>query len=53
MFSPLGLEYAGVLYHVTFRVDRQEPIYSDDQDREAWLAVLEKVYKQFNWLIHA
>ncbi len=35
--SPLRLEYAGTLYHVTSRGDRRETIYRDDNDRKAWL----------------
>lgn len=30
------MEFAGALYHVTARGDRQEPIFEDDQDRRAY-----------------
>ena len=33
MTRPLRLEFAGALYHLTARGDRQEPIFEDDQDR--------------------
>lgn len=53
MSRPLRLEFSGALYHVTARGDRREDIYDDDEDREAFLAVLENVANRFNWLIHA
>ncbi|MEN8129359.1 MAG: transposase, partial [Pseudomonadota bacterium] len=53
MARPLRLEYAGALYHVTSRGDRREDIYRDDEDREAWLAVLSQVCERFNWVVHA
>ena len=53
MARPLRLEYAGALYHVTSRGDRQESIYRDDDDREDWLAVLAQVCERFNWIVHA
>ncbi len=33
MARPLKIEFAGALYHVTARGDRQEPIYEDEEDR--------------------
>ena len=53
MARPLRLEFAGALYHVTSRGDRQEDIYLDDADREAFLDVLADVCDRFNWVIHA
>ena len=53
MARPLRLEFAGALYHVTARGDRQEAIYEDDEDREAFLTVLGEVCEQFNWVCHA
>lgn len=38
MTRPLRLEFAGALYHVTSRGDRQEDIYDDDADRRLFLA---------------
>jgi len=43
MSRPLRLEYAGALYHITSRGDRREAIYEDDNDRSAFIAVLEGV----------
>jgi hypothetical protein len=33
MSRPLRIEFAGALYHVTARGDRQEDIFDDDDDR--------------------
>lgn len=53
MARPLRIEFAGALYHVTSRGDRQEPIYEDDKDREAFLRTLAEVVVRFNWRCHA
>lgn len=37
---PFGIEFPGTLYHVTSRGDRREPIFVDDDDRRALLAVV-------------
>ncbi|MCP5419013.1 MAG: transposase [Gammaproteobacteria bacterium] len=53
MARPLRIEFAGALYHVTSRGDRQESIYEDDTDREAFLTVLAEVVERFHWTCHA
>ena len=53
MTRPLRLEFAGGLYHVTSRGDRQEDIYLDDADRDEFLEVLAEVIQRFNWSVHA
>jgi len=53
MARPLRIEYAGALYHVTSRGDRQETIFEDDQDRKAFLNVLGEVISRFRWRCHA
>ena len=53
MARPLRIEFAGALYHVTARGDRQEDIYLDDADRQGFLSILEQVNNRFNWLVHA
>ena len=40
MSRPLRMEYAGALYHVTSRGDRQEYIYEEYADRRLFLSVL-------------
>ena len=53
MARPLRIEFAGALYHVTARGDRQEDIYVTDSDRIAFLDILNQVVERFNWLVHA
>lgn len=53
MARPLRIEFAGALYHVTSRGDRQEDIFLDDQDRKDFLAILGGVQERHNWLVHA
>ncbi len=53
MARPLRIEYAGALYHVTFRGDRRDDIYRDDEDRQAWLELFAQVCSRFNWRCHA
>jgi putative transposase len=53
MARPLRIEYAGALYHVTSRGDRQEAIYITDTDRAAFLEILGRVVETYNWLVHA
>lgn len=53
MARPIRIEFAGALYHVTSRGDRQEAIYIDDEDRISFLSLLSQVSKDYNWLIHA
>lgn len=48
MSRPLRLEVAGAVYHVTARGDRQEPIYTDDRDRVAFLDVLAQAMDRFD-----
>jgi len=53
MARPLRLEFAGALYLITSRGNRQEAIYESDADREVFLAVLADVCKTYNWVCHA
>ena len=53
MARPLRLEFAGALYHVTSRGNRQEAIYETDADREKFLSVFADACKTYNWLCHA
>jgi putative transposase len=52
MNRPLRIEFAGALYHVTSRGDRQAAIFLDDADRNAWLSVLDKVCVRYNFVVH-
>lgn len=53
MARPLRLEFAGALYHVTSRGDRQEAIFRNDGDRHAWQQILASVCARFDWAVHA
>lgn len=53
MARPLRLEFAGALYHVTARGDRQEAIYECTKDRVSFLEVLGDVCETCNWVCHA
>jgi putative transposase len=53
MARPLRLEFAGALYHVTSRGNRQEDIYEDDNDRSAFISVFADVTASHNWRCHA
>jgi len=53
MARPLRIEFAGALYHITARGDRQEDIFVTDTDRIAFLDILKQVVERFNWLVHA
>jgi putative transposase len=53
MGRPLRLEFAGAIYHVTSRGDRQEAIFRNDGDRHAWQRILASVCARFHWNIHA
>ena len=53
MARPLRIEFAGALYHVTARGNACENIYTDDDDREVFLKLLEKAYNRYDWYCHA
>lgn len=53
MARPLRLEFAGALYHVTSRGDRQDDIYENKADRDGFLSVLGDVCSTYNWVCHA
>lgn len=53
MARPLRIEYSGAVYHITTRGNARKNIFSDDQDREKFLGVLESVIRKYNWICHA
>jgi len=53
MARPLRIEYAGALCHVTSRGNAREDIVYADDDRHAWVGVLESVVARFDWQVHA
>lgn len=48
MSRPLRVEFPGAHYHATARGDRREPIFEDDQDRQALLEVLGQALEHFD-----
>jgi putative transposase len=48
MARPLRIEFPGATYHVTSRGDRREPIFADDSDRSALLAVVATALERFD-----
>lgn len=53
MARPLRIEFAGALYHITSRGNERKSIYFDDQDREEFLELFDRVCKRFGWICHA
>ncbi len=53
MARKLRLEYAGAVYHLMNRGDRQEAIFEDDSDRERFLETLAEVCLKTGWQVHA
>ncbi|OHB73758.1 MAG: hypothetical protein A2Z25_00745 [Planctomycetes bacterium RBG_16_55_9] len=52
MARPLRIEYPGAFYHVMNRGNRQEPIVTDDRDRERFISYLSRMARPFNVLVH-
>ena len=53
MARPLRIQYDGALYHVASRGNERRIIFKDDSDRTAFLDILLKVNKRYNWLCHS
>ena len=53
MARKVRVEFAGAIYHVINRGDRQEPIFRDEQDRERFLATLAETCLKTGWQVHA
>jgi REP element-mobilizing transposase RayT len=53
MARPLRLEFAGALYHLTARGNRQESIFLDDHDRQNFLDLLGTEVRQQGWVCYA
>src|SRR4051812_43552270 len=48
MARPLRIEFPGAVYHVTSRGDRREPIFIDDEDRQALLGIVAQALSRFD-----
>ena len=53
MARQLRLEYAGAIYHVMNRGDRQEAIFLDAEDRRRFLKTLGEACEKAGWQVHA
>lgn len=47
------IEYAGAVYHVMSRSDRQKDIFNNDRDRTLFLDTLGEACERYGWFIHA
>ena len=47
------IEFPGAVYHVVNRGDRRQPIFSDDEDRQTFIATLGETCSKAGWSIHA
>ena len=52
MARPLRIEYAGALYHLTGRGNRQEAIFVDEHDRVRFVELLEESLSRYRILLH-
>lgn len=53
MARPLRIEFPGALYHVTARGNARQDIFLNDEDRQQFLKILERVVSRFRLLLHA
>lgn len=53
MGRSLRIEFPGALYHVVSRGNAKMPIFHSDDDRRSLLAILDRVVREFNCIIHA
>jgi putative transposase len=53
MARPLRTEFPGALYHVTARGNARQHIFLNDENRQQFLKVLERIVSRFHLLLHA
>lgn len=53
MSRPVRIEFPGASYHVTSKGRDGQTVFNDDEDRGAFLNVVENVVDRFDWLIHS
>ncbi|MBD3648532.1 MAG: transposase [Pseudomonadales bacterium] len=53
MSRPVRIEFPGAHYHVTSRGIKGRPVFLDDEDRTAFLSVLNTVVSRYGWLVHS
>ena len=52
MGRPLGIEYAGALYHITSRGNKRKGIFIEDGDREKILEIPGNYHKRYGILVY-
>ncbi len=53
MARPLRVEFPGAVYYLTTRGHQQQSIFVDDEDRQAFLTLLDEVVERYYWVCHA
>jgi len=53
MASPLRIEYADAIYHLTGRGNARRPIVRDVVDRDKWMELLQRSVEQHGWRVFA
>lgn len=53
MTRPLRVELSDSYYHVMARGNRRESIYLNDEDRRAFLGLLDRLYERLGWTCYA
>jgi putative transposase len=53
MARPPRIQVAGGIYHVTSRGNRKQPIFHDDDDRNRFLGLRNRVVQRNGWHMHA
>lgn len=53
MSRPVRIEFPGASYHVTSKGRDGQVVFKDDEDRGAFLNVIENVVDRFDWLVHS
>jgi len=53
MARSLRIQYAGAFYHVTCRGNEQRPVFLSDDDREAFLLILQESLRIYRVILHA
>lgn len=53
MARPLRIEYKNAFYHITSRGNNLQKIYRSNKDYNSFLATLQEVIREYNWLCYA
>jgi len=53
MARPLRIQFPGALYHLTNRGNERKPIFRDDDDRRAFLEILQQALDTYSVVLHS